>query len=111
MIFDWIRLQNKETNVVAKHIFLPSRETKLKYLRYTFLSTLQSFMQNTVSSASLSVLVLMIIIDSHISIESHFEINYFSLVDVIFIDFFGNNVKSNIIVFFQHDPHLIEYEL
>jgi hypothetical protein len=110
MIFSWVRLQYKEANVVAKYIFFPSRESKLKYLRYIFLSTLQSFMENTVSSTSLGILILMIVVDSHVSIESHLKINYFGLVDVIFIDFFGNNIKSDIVMFFEHDSHLIQNE-
>ena len=57
-------------------------------------------MENAVGSASLGVLILMVVVDRHIGIEGDLEVNYIGLVDIILIDLFGDNVESDIVVFF-----------
>ena len=57
-------------------------------------------MENAVGSASLGVLILMVVVDRHIGIEGDLEVNYLGLVDIVLIDLFGDNVESDIVVFF-----------
>lgn len=45
----------------------------------------------------MGVFVLVVVVSGHVGIEGDLEIDDFRLVDVIFVDLFGNNVESYII--------------
>lgn len=53
----------------------------------------------------------MIKVDGHVCIEGDLEVSNFIVVDVVFIDLFGNDEESHIILLLQHDLHLVKNEL
>lgn len=71
----------------------------------------QGFVENAIASADLRIVFVVIVVDGHVGIEVDLEVCDFWIVDVVLIDFFGNDEESHVIFFLQHYFHLIQDEL
>ena len=69
-----------------------------------------SFIKNSVASASLRIVFLVVVVDSHIGVEIGLEISDLRIVDVVLIDLFGDDVESNVIFLLEHNLHLVKNE-
>lgn len=68
-------------------------------------------MQYAIAATGLWVILIIVVVDGHVCIEVDFEVCDFWVIDVILIDFFGDDEEPDVIFLLEHDLHLIKDEL
>jgi len=57
------------------------------------------------------VVLLMVIVAGHVSVEGDLEVDNVGLIDVVLVDFFGDDEEAYVVALLEHDAHLVEDEL
>ena len=53
----------------------------------------------------------MLVIKNEVAVVKNLEVKNFVILKVLLLYFLGDNNQSGIVELFDHDPHLVEYEL
>lgn len=89
------RLQDKETDIVGKHILETGRKVEIQSLRDDLLGGLESFPQYSVASAALSNPILIVEVDGHVCKICNLEVCNLIIIDIVFIDLLGDDEETN----------------
>lgn len=106
-----VRLQDKEADIVGKHILEARRKVEIQSLRDDLLGGLESLPQNSVASAALSNPILIVEVDGHVCKIRDLEVCNLIIIDIVFIDLLGDDEETNEVFLLEHDLHLVEDEL
>ena len=67
--------------------------------------------KDAIAPACLRIVLLLVEIASHVSIEISLQVSNLRVIDIVFIDLLGDNVETNVIFFLKHDLHLVKDKL
>lgn len=106
-----VRLQDKETHIIRKHILEAGRKVEIQSLRDDLLGGLESLPQYSVGSAALSNPILIVEVDGHVCKICDLEVCNLIIIDIVFIDLLGDDEETNEVFLLEHDLHLVKNEL
>lgn len=100
-------LKSEESDIIGEDMGKIWWESEIEFIRNDLFCRSQCVVNDFIASGSFLVIRHMVVIDGKIWVISDFNVSDFIIVNVLFVDFFTDDKKSDVILLFQHDFHLI----